>query len=482
MDKQRIARELVQAAKELVAWTDYVKGTLTLRGKVEGEIEYAVTNADHVHLGTGNNRLIYRGEEYYVSIHLYYNGRNGWDLSSTGSDKPYVTRNMEDAPPSYRAKIVYAIMEAWNKEAESLGDEMRQDADKADAERELERVQGKIAEVSAELKELKKKESFAKKIALMDCVAKNILLVAQDTLRTGGMLQAPPALLAEILEWATSQVAAKEVVSCLNSVRNFEERVKETQEWLAQRQDQLDREDYSKLSRDSLERRIEDFKRDIESYQAMADDWRVKAEDKKKEVTYPRVRIRMWKRAAKDFPVEKHLKGWRYLKRIEQAKRDDKYDEDRAKEYSTIRVTLVRGNIKSSGSAYWKNSGSMIIKIGRGWKDSVEHELRHFAQTYMNAVIIGLSSYGTSSFGRPSWDIRTPEISQHDKTLREVSRKWEFPGWKEKVKKTPPSPSKNEFTSLPEVQRRREQYLKDLAQDLKKKGITPDDSHALDDV
>ncbi len=88
-----------------------------------GPVDVTATDAKHVHVSAGSSgrgRLPYRGDEYYVSIHLgLYDGV--WALYRDEHGQPSrtavsLTRNFgQTAPPSYKKKIVDEILEKVSK-------------------------------------------------------------------------------------------------------------------------------------------------------------------------------------------------------------------------------------------------------------------------------------------------------------------------------------------------------------------------------
>jgi len=234
-------------------------------------------------------------------------------------------------------------------------------------------------------------------------------------LLTGGLFEPPPAMLASIIEWGRSKDAVNDIALYQRVLADGEENIEYYQEQMEKKPERD--EFYQNMIDQSVKQR--------EHYETMI-------EEKKREITFPRVRLKEWKRATRKFKV--NLRGWKYLPKLKKAP----YFKNTLKMYEDgIKVTLVRGKIKSKGDAYWKSIGAMmVVKMGAGWEQMVKHELTHFAQDFIQfANATGGKALPTS--GRPSQKIQTPEVKQH---------------------------------------------IKKLTPELKEKGVKPTDIHDLDDV
>ena len=124
-----------------------------------GPVVLAFTDAGHVHVSCDahvNDRkpaVVWRGEDYLPSIHLY--AADGWE--SKPGDRPHVTRrsNWSDAPRTYRDGIV-ATLAAFVREYVAQHPEVLAEAELAattNALREALAEQAKAAQALSEAKD-----------------------------------------------------------------------------------------------------------------------------------------------------------------------------------------------------------------------------------------------------------------------------------------------------------------------------------------
>jgi len=213
-------------------------------------------------------------------------------------------------------------------------------------------------------------------------------------MRTAGIIQPPPAMVDEMSRWSKAKIGVNKVLDAQGVIQNLQMLIDANR----QRKDEGGDEE----SRKQSERWMSEYVEDIERQKERIKRWipHIKS--------YPGVRIdrKKWRRTSKKFKAD--LKGWRYLPRVKQATPERRQYADKL--FGVVTVELVEGDIQGNAKAYWK-SGSSVLRISVGMNDDLhdifKHELRHWAQSYMN-VIIGKNE----AFGRPSRKIRTPDINQ----------------------------------------------------------------------
>lgn len=217
--------------------------------------------------------------------------------------------------------------------------------------------------------------------------------VVSSVSRTAGVLHPPPALVDDIYRWANAQLAA-------HRAWHTENDLKESRMYLQRALDQAEaaREKGDLEYAKEREERAQWFREGIEKEE-------IRLAALKQEVRqYPRVTVKKWNRVKRKFKV--NMAGWRYLPKVRDAEPKRRAHADNL--FGVVTVELVRGDLYTDGKAYWRaESSTLRIKIGGDLRHIIEHELRHWAQSYMN-VILGKAG----EFGRPSKDIRTPDINQ----------------------------------------------------------------------
>jgi hypothetical protein len=141
---------ITKIAKSFCA--DHVRGLLHFNGRVQGVIEFAITNKNHVHLSTPNiSKLKLRNDEFNVSLHLFEIG-GVWQVRN--ADRPYITRNFDDAPPSFRRIIIDEITKAWNEHIKAHPEQTAEAEGKRKSDL-LNSIRLDIASTEKELTELK---------------------------------------------------------------------------------------------------------------------------------------------------------------------------------------------------------------------------------------------------------------------------------------------------------------------------------------
>ena len=251
---------------------------------------------------------------------------------------------------------------------------------------------------------------------------------------TAGVVLPPPVTVEEVYRWSLAQIAAYQTENNLYNINLSKEFMARAIEQARESREKIEKLTAEGLPPDRMtleveyaeerEHRAEQFREEIEKREALL-------EDQMKVVkSFPRVKVKKWNRVKRKFKI--NMQGWRYRSKVMQA--PDKRRDYANNLFGTITVELVNGDLKTKGKAYWSaNTATLKIKTGGDLHYIIEHELRHWVQSYMN-VLIGKHH----EFGRPSRKIKTPDISQWAK-----------------------GPA---------------------ARKLKQKGIMPDEFHSLDDV
>ena len=97
-------------------WIDYAKGELDTKF---GMMEFALTEANHVHLSAGSGSDRYPGLDinrvlYTVSAHLFWHPDGIWRVKEPYRE-PYMSRkgSFGDPSPSARKKAGEALSDAW---------------------------------------------------------------------------------------------------------------------------------------------------------------------------------------------------------------------------------------------------------------------------------------------------------------------------------------------------------------------------------
>lgn len=255
---------------------------------------------------------------------------------------------------------------------------------------------------------------------------------------TGGSLATPPATVKEIDEWIKSAVAAK---------RLFNE-----QKYLKEDQVQLDRIDagiaslHKEVKDDAWEEDMDYLKNRREVENSSVEESKSKIKDLK--LISKNVKPRDWRNVKKDFVVD--MSGWRYSKLYRNA--DRSHQKYAMESYGTITVLLKARSGSSRGS--W-SPGSSTLMIEAGSFDvlgTIEHEMRHWAQSFLS-ILTG------KKVGLPSKKLINPEISQHGLSYLDSQ---DFK-------------TKNNVDDLKGWKRRKMRQLKRL-------NVTRSDFHSLDDV
>ena len=141
---------VTKIAKSLCA--DHVRGLLHFNGRIQGIVEFVITQKNHVHLSTpSNSKLKLRNDEFHVSLHLFEIG-SVWQVKE--SDRPYITRNFDDAPPSFKRIIVDELVKGWNEHIKAHP-EQTNEANRNKIKSLESSIELKVEIVTAELKELK---------------------------------------------------------------------------------------------------------------------------------------------------------------------------------------------------------------------------------------------------------------------------------------------------------------------------------------
>jgi hypothetical protein len=209
----------------------------------------------------------------------------------------------------------------------------------------------------------------------------------------GGIVQPPPVMVDTIYRWANAQIAAYQA-------ENVQYNIEESKRYmeLAEQKAKQYRAEGNIEDAEEREHRAEQFREEIEKQE------KVLAGRLEIVQSFPRVQVKKWNRIKRKFKMD--LTGWRYLPKVREAPSERKtYAENY---YGVITVELVKGDLKVNVIAYW-DASSATIRIRTGWdlQRSIEHELGHWSQSYMN-IILGKADV----FGRPSKDIQTPDVKQ----------------------------------------------------------------------
>jgi len=217
------------------------------------------------------------------------------------------------------------------------------------------------------------------------------------------MIQPPPKMVDQIYRWARAQMAAGRAVGDMNTIEATKQDI--------QRHVQLLKEAYQNNDEEAIEYETDRLVT-LEGYLKHDED---KLEETLKEVKlFPRVRVKRWNRVKRLFKVD--MRGWKYQSLLRNA---EQKNIDYANElWGKITVELVKGDINRKAKAYWRASTATLrIKTGGDLRHVIEHELVHWAQSYLNIAL------WIKGFGRPSKKIQTPEYEQHMKVPAQLSRK-----------------------------------------------------------
>ena len=254
-------------------------------------------------------------------------------------------------------------------------------------------------------------------------------------------------MLSAITEWTLSQMAAHRAAVVQQSIQRHNDILEGT----------------------PIKRMITDTRPQVVELEKMESKRRLpelelRLKEEKEKITYPGVKIVQWDRKTARFKTD--LTGWRYLPDIS----GKKHFNNIATWHKGIDVVLVRGKIKGDRTAYYK-SGKMFIsvsdRITEEIRNSIEHELWHFAQEILTAAE---RNYDSPS-GLPSKGIQTPQYMQNIKTIKDFKDR-QFFRWKTQKLKQEAIKSDAEFA----------QYIDRVKTDLESAGISFSDFHALDDV
>lgn len=244
--------------------------------------------------------------------------------------------------------------------------------------------------------------------------------------RVAGTIEPPPVMAKAIGDWATAMYAAHSFVVAAEYIEHLKSLVPFYQEQIDNPVDPKLSDDPSQVPTESqLKEKIDELHNEI-----MRQVVKLKT-SKEKMGLYPGVKPGKWVRVSKKFKVD--TTGWRYEQRLKEA--DPKHVAQANKLFGEIRVEMTMRDLRGDAQAVWQASKSLIrVSIGmkEGFVISIEHELMHWAQSYLNVAL------WVEGFGRPSKSIRTPDTVQHPSS--------------------------------------------ELKKELVKKGIEPDDFHSLDDV
>lgn len=235
-------------------------------------------------------------------------------------------------------------------------------------------------------------------------IAKELLDIAREFGRVAGIVQPPPAMVDDIVQWAEAQMAA-------HRAWHAEEDLVESRGYLQRALDQAaearekgnleyakEREERAQWFRDGIAKEEKHLERFIQEAKS-----------------YPRVRIKKWNRIKRKFKAD--LRGWKYLPLLKKA--DPSWKRMADVTYGVITVELVRGKLSGKADAYWKPSSATIrITTGAILHQIVQHEMVHWAQDYLS---LALHQTGKTEveFGKPSKGIRDEDVSQqvtHRKT------------------------------------------------------------------
>lgn len=142
-----------------------------------GLVECAATEGDHVHVSAGSNgrnQLTFRGSQYNASIHLnrYPDTEGAWVITrdeKTGREKTYcasvkrvnVYTLSDDAPPSYRAKMLAEVIRAVSAHL-AAHPELLLHAEAKSCQTDVDRAQGEVDELEKKLTEARAKLKAAR--------------------------------------------------------------------------------------------------------------------------------------------------------------------------------------------------------------------------------------------------------------------------------------------------------------------------------
>ena len=214
--------------------------------------------------------------------------------------------------------------------------------------------------------------------------------------RQAGMLEPPPAMVEDITKWAEAMYSMHRVDLLSKYADHKIYMMKMYQDNIDNPTDISLADDPSQVT--TTEEWKEKLKKQQEEYNSTMADVKSHLEKAK---SYPNLKMQKWKRVAKKFRVD--ITGWRYKSVLEKADPTRLAMADKL--FGVVTVELTTGDLQGSAKAYWMGSKSLIrISIGENIRDEVEHELTHWTQSYLNIAL------RIPDFGRPSKDIRTPEM------------------------------------------------------------------------
>jgi len=222
-----------------------------------------------------------------------------------------------------------------------------------------------------------------------------VLTVGDLPVKVAGIVEAPPAMVKEIIGWCTAYRKALE----LQHVRRTEQETILRLEW--QIGNSLDAGEKSRLEK-MVESRLQKIRKmvdEIASVTGYPDDPRIGGNYEEHFARY-----------AKEHTFALDLSGWKYADIVEKMKKDNPSRVKKAKsDYIVVNLLITDfGDRRAS----WFNDGKRLrVDITDTSEIShiaimVEHELRHMAQCFLSAVV-------GSSAGLPSDRMRTPYIKQH---------------------------------------------------------------------
>lgn len=235
-----------------------------------------------------------------------------------------------------------------------------------------------------------------------------------------GMVQVPPAMVEEIYRWAAANVASNNIISLLSYKKNMiltygdltPKGIQDTWDFI-EREGNPENIDKERFFKTRNERR-KDYENDLD----IVDKDIKKA---KKVVSLYPVKKGRWKSKRKVFRA--NLDGWKYKSLLDKASPDKVSMADEV--FGKISVTIANNGLRGNSAGVWNaNTNSLRISTFmsnvdrlRDLRDVIEHELIHWAQSYLGILNM------PSKFGLPGRKERTPEFNQNMKARGKLLRK-----------------------------------------------------------
>lgn len=259
---------------------------------------------------------------------------------------------------------------------------------------------------------------------ILDAVYRSVSEIYGDSRKVAGLVEPPPAMVEAISNWAEAMYSLHMTDVLSKYAEHLKEMMKMYQDGINNPVDKSLMDDPSQaMTPEYFKDNLDKAQKEYDRARTDADNYLLRAK------SYPGLKMQRWKRAIKKFRVD--ATGWRYKSVLDRAKPESLALAD--KFFGMVNVELTTGDLQGKSKAYWMGSKSLIrISVGENIRDEVEHELTHWAQSYLDIAL------KIPDFGRPPRDIRTPQIKQAPKG--------------------------------------------DLKKILTKQGINPDEFHSLDDI